>query len=505
VKTLYRATRVHTLGHPRPGEWILVDERHVQRVGTGDPPAADRVVDLPGATIVPGFIDAHVHLTWTGLSLGDRDVAAARSREELLRAASDRAAAATDEPLIRLGGFDETRWADPALPTMAELEAVTARPLLIERTDGHISLANEAALREARALDAEGCERDAAGELTGVARRDANRRLSMWASSATSDHRIEELQLAGAAEAAAHGVTTVHQMAMPLEDGLRDVEVFLRHRDQLPVDTVAVLATTDIAWIMDLGLGSIGGDLPADGSVGARTAALSMPYLDADHEGATTFADDDLAGFFHDAHNAGLQAGVHAIGDRAIAQVLSAWERVYTALDSRERRHFRARRHRIEHVEMISSADVERVAALGLAASVQPAFDAAWGHPGGLYDVALGWERASGMNPFRTMLDRGVVMGVGSDAPVTPLDPWIAIAAIQAHHDESQRLTRLEAVRAHVTGSARLSHHDDKKGNLEPGEHADFVAYDVDPLMVDDIGGLRPILTVSLGREVFAA
>jgi hypothetical protein len=103
------------------------------------------------------------------------------------------------------------------------------------------------------------------------------------------------------------------------------------------------------------------------------------------------------------------------------------------------------------------------------------------------------------------MLQRGLVVGAGSDAPVTPLDPWNAVAAMEQHHDPTQRLTRLEAVRVHTAGSARLAHQEEKKGTLEAGYHADFAAYEVDPLAVDAVVGLRPVLTVSLGREVSAA
>ena len=120
---------MHTLSYPQTGEWVLIDDRHVQRVGSGDPPHADRVVDLPGATIMPGFIDTHVHLTRTGLALSNRDVEAAGSAEELLALARERAVEG-DGPVVLLG-FDETRWNDPTHPLMEALDAVTARPLMI--------------------------------------------------------------------------------------------------------------------------------------------------------------------------------------------------------------------------------------------------------------------------------------------------------------------------------------------------------------------------------------
>ena len=142
---------------------------------------------------------------------------------------------------------------------------------------------------------------------------------------------------------------------------------------------------------------------------------------------------------------------------------------------------------------------------LGLAVSMQPTFDLEWGHPGGLYAQRVGVERAHAMNPVRLLLDRGVVVGVGSDAPVVPMDPWLTIHALEHHHDPTQRLTRGESIRLHTAGSARLAHQEEKKGLLEPGMHADLVAYDVDPLTVEDVRTLRPAMTVSLGREVWLA
>jgi hypothetical protein len=503
LRTLYRAARVHTLSHPATGEWLLVDGRHVQRVGTGEPPGSDRTVDLPGATIVPGFIDAHVHLTSTGLSSTDTQVAEARSRAELLGLASARAGEGSG--LVLLQGFDESRWEAPGFPSLAELDAVSDRPLVIRRADFHLALANSAALRAADVWDEPGTLRDAAGEPDGRVTQEAMQRLARWTREALSDHEIQDLQLKAAAMAAAKGVTSVHEMSMPMEAGDRDLMVFLEHRSRLPVDAVPVVATTDIPHVIDLGLSSIGGDLPVDGSIGARTAALAAPYADGPGHGTAYFADDELASFFHGGHSAGLQVGVHAIGDRAIDQVLTAWERVYEMLDSRQRRHFRARRHRVEHFEMASQAAVERAAMLGLAVSVQPVFDLWWGGPGGLYEVGVGPERAAAMNPIRTMIERGIEVGAGSDTPITPLDPLLAIAALESHHDPRERFSRGEALRLHIKGSARLGHQEEKKGALEPGMHADFVAYDIDPFEAPDLAAIAPILTVSLGREVFAA
>lgn len=504
MRTLYRVSRVRTLAHPPTGEWVLVDGRHVERVGAGDPPTADRVVELPGATIVPGFVDAHVHLTGTGIHHQAPEVGRARSAAELLEAVRGVLERRTGPTLVH--GWDESRWERREPPTRAQLDALTDRPLAVVRADGHLSLANAAALTASGAEAFPGVERDPEGVPTGVVRAEANVALQRWFAANLSRHDLEELQLSAAALAASHGVTCVHEMSMIDQRGVRDLEVLLAQRERLPVDVVVYPVTTDVSLAMALGMPRVGGDLPVDGSIGARTAWLREPYRDAGHRGTAFLAGEELAAFLRDGHHAGLQVGVHAIGDAAIAAVIDAWEGVYRALDSRGRRHFRARRHRIEHAEMLDPGLLERAAMMGLALSVQPSFDATWGGPGGLYEQALGAERARGMNPFRSILARGMEMGAGSDSPIVTIDPMAALAALERHHDPAQRLLREEAVRVHTIGGARLAQQEGKKGSLEPGAHADLVVYPADPLDPEvPLDGLRPLLTVSLGREVFAS
>ncbi len=499
MKTLYRASHVHTLSAIAGGEWVLVDDRHIERVGTGDPPAADRVVDVPGTTILPGFIDAHVHLSGTGLLLGGLDLSSVGSRDELITAATEHA---SRRPGSLLGiGVDESRWTDPSYPPIHELDAISGGPVVLLRVDGYLSLVNTATLKAAGVLDLEGVERDAMGEPSGVLRGEANARVQLWYFESLSDLEIRDAHMRAARMAAERGVTCVHEMAIPDKRGRRDHEVVLAMRTEFPVEVIVYIADRNMPYVIGRGLSMIGGDLFLDGSIGARTAALLEPYRDGDGRGELVHDDDELAEFAHNAHLAGLQVGVHAIGDAAIEQALRVWERVYRALDSRSRRHFRARRHRLEHFEMASSSRVERAAALGLAVSIQPVFDAAWGQEGGMYEDRLGAERARTMNPFRTMVARGLEVGAGSDSPVSPLDPMLGIWALENHHDPAQRMSREEAVRLFTIGAARLAHLE-KRGRLEPGASADFAAYEVDPFAVPDVRELRPVLTVSRGREV---
>jgi hypothetical protein len=443
-----------------------------------------------------------VHLTWTGMQMRTPEVARARSAEELLEVV--RAIADARQAPTLVEGFDESTWDRRDLPSLADLDALGPLPVALVRVDGHVTLANSAALEASGALAEDGADRSDDGLPTGRVTRRANDAVQRWFEANLEDRDVEELQLMGAALAASHGVTTIHEMSEGQTGGIRDLDVLLRHRSRLPVDVVPYLATTDLSAAMDRGLPRVGGDLPVDGSIGARTAWVSAPYVDTTESVSGYLSDDALARFLADGHLAGLQVAVHAIGDAAIEQVVRMWEQVYQSLDSRGRRHFRARRHRIEHYEMPGPDVLERTAMLGLAACVQPSFDAAWGRPGGLYEQRLGWDRASRMNPFTDMLERGIEVGAGSDSPVTTIDPLAGIAAFGSHHDPSERLSRHEAIRLYTLGSARLAHQEDKKGSLEPGKHADFAAYDVDLLAAEDLQGVRPILTVSLGRDVHA-
>ena len=178
MKTLYRARRVRTLSHPAEGEWLLMDGRHVERVGSGDPPAADRTVDLPGTTIIPGFIDAHVHLTGTGIHAAGPPIDRARSAEHLVQLLKD--ALADSGGGLLAHGFDETRWDHPGLPSLADLDDLSTRPLVVVRTDGHLSLANTPAIEASGVLHMRGVDRDSAGRPTGVLRREANTKVQEW-------------------------------------------------------------------------------------------------------------------------------------------------------------------------------------------------------------------------------------------------------------------------------------------------------------------------------------
>ena len=421
--------------------------------------------------MMPGFVDAHVHLTSTGLALANADVEATSSAEELIALARARASDGREGPVV-LQGFDESRWDRPRVPTGEELDAVTARPLVIRRIDGHMSLANTPALAAAGSRP---ISRAASAARTGhppvASRGRPTDRLGRWA---VRGARRPSRGGAPARRGCRGGGPRHHERP-------RDVHArrgWVRGRGGLPgaPRTAAgrcrpvFVGTMDVARIVDRGLGAIGGDLPlgrvdrrADG--GAEDAVRRR-----DRERSRHVRRRRARGVLPRCAPCGrLQVGIHAIGDAAIEQILVAWERVYTAFDPRERRHLRARRHRIEHAEMASPTQIERAAMLGIAASVQPAFDARWGSRGGsVRSGARSGARARDESvPFdaRSWPRRRA----GSDAPVTPLDPWgTVLAGASTHHDPSERLSRPEAWRC-TRRAAQLAHQESRRERSCPG------------------------------------
>jgi hypothetical protein len=461
---------------------------------------ADRVVDLGDATLMPGFVDAHVHLSATGLADQGADLHQARSVAELLDRVRAAAAGAADG-LLWGDGYDETRFPAPELPGPAELAiAAGGRPVYLSRVDGHQGLATLDVLGGSGALEAAGCDRDQAGEPTGVTRGEANHLARRFALASLPAATLLAAQDAALCQAARRGVVCVHEMAGPDIAGRRDFELLLDRVEALPIEVVGYWGDLDLDYVADRKLAQVGGDLFLDGSLGSHTAALSTPYADRPDTCGVLYHDDaELTELYVRASQAGIQVGVHAIGDMAIGQALRCARRAMRAVGPTA---FRGCRHRIEHVELLGADGADRMAELGLAASVQPAFDAAWGGPDGMYARRLGPRRAKSMNPFADLWLRGVPTGGSSDASVTPLDPWHGVASAVHHHRPSQRLGLPVAMEVFTFGGRVLARQERISGTIEPGQRADLTAFAGDVLATDpsDLEGGEAIFTMVAGR-----
>ncbi len=473
--TLYRNAVVHSRSHPFAEALVVADGR-VAWLGDADATRTllddvDEVVDLDGALVTPAFVDAHVHVLETGIALASLDLrpeAGVRSLGALL----DRVAAAAREaraggraaPLLGWG-WDETAWPEGRPPTRAELDrAADGGPVYLARTDIHSAVVSTSFAEVAGCLDAAGWTDE--GHVTGEAHHRARDTLR-----ALDPARRAELCDVALRAAAAQGIASVHEHSGPhldSRDGLADLlratadpasglPLVVGYRAELcETDADAQRLVTEIP-----GLTGIGGDLTVDGSIGSRTAALRSPYADLpahrpedERRGRLDLEAGVIANHVAAVTRAGLQAAFHVIGDRAMDEVLLGFR---AATDVEGVDAVRFARHRIEHAEMVDAHALSSMVLLGLTASVQPAFDAAWGGPDGMYARRLGSLRAAGMNAFADLAGAGVPLALGSDTPVTPFDPWGAVHAAVAHHEPSQRISARAAFRAHTRGGWRAA------------------------------------------------
>ncbi|MEW1718745.1 amidohydrolase family protein [Streptomyces sp. NPDC093109] len=490
---LLRGGEVHSPADPFATA-MVVERGHIAWVGSEGAAdsfaeGVDEVMDLEGALVTPAFTDAHVHTTATGLALTGLDLSGARSLPEALALvrAHREARPATGGGVLLGHGWDSDSWPERRPPTRAELDdAAGGRPLYLPRVDVHSAVVTTALLDLVPGVTGlPGYRQDA--PLTDV----AHHAVRAAAHRALSPGQRAEAQRAARRRAASLGIGTLHECAGPDISDEDDFTALLALAAAEPGPRIHGYWAEHISdakgalRVRELGAKGAAGDLFVDGSLGSHTAALCAPYADRADAGADRTGTLHLDAAAIEAHvvactEAGLQAGFHAIGDAATAAVAAG---VRAAAERLGIARVRAARHRVEHAEMLTPATLAAFADLGLTASVQPAFDAAWGGPDGMYARRLGDGRAATLNPYAALLRAGVPLAFGSDAPVTPLDPWGTVRAAAFHRTPAHRISVRAAFTAHTRGGWRAIGRDDA-GTLVPGAPADYAVWRTEELVV---------------------
>ena len=490
-----------------------------------------KVMDLDGRTVLPGFIDAHTHLLAGGFALQTVDLRGCDGPDEFVRRIADRALTTQPGGWVKGGGWDQETWPAAPLPHKDWIDAITGSiPVFVTRSDLHIGLANSAALQAAGITagtpDPAGGEiyRDPdTGEPTGILKDAAIRLLDAAMPKPTPTEQAGALRLA-LRLAASRGVTSVQDITDWGNPAWSEWNMFQEFRRQgkltcriyarLPLidwdrrrDDLPRFRTGPAAdpWLRFGGLKGF-----TDGSLGGRTAYFFDPYDDApDYRGLLQeemLPEGAMERRIREADLAGIPVSVHAIGDRANSILLDIFAGVARANGPRDRR------SRIEHAQHLREEDIQRMAELGIIASVQPAHII---DDGGWAERRIGPERCRLTYAFRSLAAAGVRLAGGSDWPVAPLDPLLGIQAAVTRctadglfpdgwHPE-QRMTVDQAIHAFTLGAAYAEFAEAEKGSLTPGKFADCVVLSADPYAVSaaTVREIRVLSTIAGGNVVY--
>jgi predicted amidohydrolase YtcJ len=468
--------------------------------------SATRVLDLRGRFALPGFIDCHTHFAKRALGITRVDLHSARSRDAMVARLAARRAKTPAGEWILGRGWDDSKWKDRRFPTRHDLDAkIRDRPVKASRVDGHSCVVNTAGWKALKMpADFSGVERDGRGRPTGV--------LKEAAYEETLDRIVDPPDLYRKAlplmERRAHklGVTTVCDFVDPKDlrayierrrTGAMRVRVcaavWLRHLDA--VESAGLGAGLGDEWLRLTGLKMYG-----DGSIGSRTAAMFSAYGDdPGNKGALNLDRANMAGAIGRARALGLQACIHAIGDRGVDEVIAAFE---LAAAHVPRARFARERHRIEHCELVTKDGIRRMRRIGLIASVQPNFVGNWSAKGKLYDQRIGPGWLGRDNPMRFMIDGGLTVAFGSDN--MPFSPLYGIHSAVNAPFPSQRLSVDEALAAYTRDAAFALREESNRGTLERGKFADIAVLSGDPRDVQgEIGDLLVDATLIGGENVW--
>ena len=488
------------------------------------------VVDLGGRFVMPGFNDAHVHLAAAGLQKLTIDLTGVKTLEELRERVKARVEKAKPDEWIVGGGWDETLWPIPTLPSRWDIDEVSdGHPVILDRVDGHLALANTRALQLANitlaSRDPEGgkIDRDANGQPTGILRDTAQQPVRAAIPQLTHEARRQGIEVA-LADLAEHGVTSAQDYSPEWENFLiyqeleKEGKLTARISEWLPFDDVIDELKVKRAFQPESDLMLHTGMLKAfmDGSLGGHTAALMQPYTDdPKNSGLPRYEQAKLNDMAKERVLAGFQLGFHAIGDEGVQMALDAFAEAEKA--AREQKvkapnggsDFRLR---IEHAQVTTPAQIARFKELKVIASVQPSqllSDMRWAQD------RLGPKRAANSYAWASFLNKGVTLAFGTDYPVEPISPFRGLYAAVTRKSENgkqeyfpeQKLTMDQAIAAYTTGSAFAEFEEKEKGELAPGMLADFVVLDRDITAASAEKELatKVLLTVVGGKRVYDA
>ncbi|MGD0805093.1 MAG: amidohydrolase [Candidatus Bathyarchaeia archaeon] len=508
-------TLIDGTGHPpiknsivlMQGDYII----YAGKKGKIDIPKGAEVYDVTGMTVVPGFIDSHCHFYDMGISMiRDVQLRDTSTLEDAMKRLKEKSKTTKSGEWILGKGWDESKWPENRYPTKKDLDAVSkTHPIIAVRICGHLLTLNTVALNIAgitkKTPQPEGGHIDLSsdGELTGILR-DCSQLIESSIPSVSEETAVEGIKIASD-YALSLGCTSIGDAGLG-KNAIKAYQTALA-KGYLKVRAYLFLDQTIQKQSYETGIRTgFGNDmikigpskLLMDGSLGAHTAALFEPYTDEPTtKGLLSMPPETLDEKAKMAHRHGNQLAIHAIGDYAIECVINSIQAAIK--DSPRKNH----RHRIEHCEILTAGQIERIKELGIIPAVQPNFVGEWAGPGSMYEQRLGEERNRLNNPYRIMIDEGITIAFGSDG--MPFHPIYGIWSALNHGIKDARIKLTEAIKCYTLNGAYASFEEDLKGSIEPGKLADVTVIDRDLVetKAENIRDAKVYMTIVNGKILY--
>ncbi len=461
------------------------------------------IIDANGNSILPGFIDAHTHITWTGLNRIYLDFRETKSLEEVLDLVEKEIAVKEKGEWIIGKAWDQSNWTEQRYITATDLDPISSEnPVILTHVSGHSVAVNSLGFERLKlSKDQLGVDLDENGEITGILRDvDLSDKPEI---KPTFDMFIKGLEL-GMEEALSLGITSIHDN---ITHEVLPAYLHLIKEKKLPIRVYGIIYEDMIFEAIKMGLDRDFGDkwfrigackLMTDGAISTRTAYIYEDYLDKlGEKGFALYDEEKLKEMVTLVHENNLQLAAHAIGDKAVSNLISA---ILENIDSEESKEAL---HRIEHAEILRKEDVERAKTHGIVFSMQPNFVWRWGmvDVNSMYEQRLGRERTMMNNPFKWILNEDLLLIFGSDG--MPLGPLYGIKGAIYHPNPELRLTLEEAIQCYTLNPAIASKEEDLKGTLMYGKLADIVILNknLDEIQLEEFHDVDIVYTI-VGGEI---
>lgn len=458
------------------------------------------ILDAKKKTVLPSFIDSHFHLVQTALNEESVNLFSINSFEEIGKKIKRMEKKNPGECIFGVR-LQKENLPENKFPNRQILDKFSNNvPIWLNSLDYQVSMLNTYGLLYYKIpFRIEGVEVDENGVPTGIFRGKANAILRTNILNNYPNKKRENNIRDLMPKLLSVGITTINAMEGGYMYSDKDAEIVYEHKDNFPVDIVLFFQCLDLETIKDKKLDRIGGSLYIDGTMGARTAALTFEYVDCPGEmGRLIFSQDELNKFVEECYTNRLQLSLYTIGDRAIEMALNAHEYAFF------RTGIKGLRHRLEHVELASIEHIKRAKELEIIFSMNPTYETYWGGSNKMYYQRLG-EKYRETNKFREIIDGGVILCGGSDSDICDYNPLIGIHAAVNHPVKEHRVTLYEAIKMYTINAAYAIFEEEKKGTLRTDKIADIIILDRDIFRINmgNINNVKVQCTIKSGKILY--